>query len=173
MSAIISKCQKYRYRLDREIVSEPKKVMAFFGINPSTADASIDDNTLKRLKAIAAENGASALIVGNVFAYRTPNVKELKAIDDPIGFDNAKYLKGIINEADVLVPFWGSKNKLPAKLRPHLAELLDLLMKSDKPIMALGLTTTNDPRHTQGVKSGTPLTPWSELIKNKKLTRRT
>ena len=165
MSAIISKCQKYRYRLDRKIVSGPKKVMAFFGINPSTADENIDDNTLKRLRAIAAESGASALIVGNVFAYRTANVKELKAVDNPIGSHNAKYLKEIIREADVLVPFWGSKNKLPAKLRPYLAELLDVLAKTNKPIMALGLTATKDPRHTQGVKSGTPLTPWSELIK--------
>ena len=40
-SAIISHCGKYRYRLDRT-VSDSGPVYAFFGVNPSTADASVE-----------------------------------------------------------------------------------------------------------------------------------
>ena len=38
MNAVISNCGMYRYRLDRT-VSDSGPVYAFFGVNPSTADA--------------------------------------------------------------------------------------------------------------------------------------
>lgn len=165
MSAVISECKRYRYRLEREISSGRGKVIAFFGINPSTADEKIDDNTIKRLKAIAAENGASILIVGNVFAYRATDVRVLGKVHDPFGEDNRKHLKNIIQEADILVPFWGSKNKLPTNLRHYLDDLLKQLLMSGKPVKSLGLTVSGDPRHTQGCSAGTPLTLWEKLIK--------
>ena len=46
MSAIISPCGLYRYRLERTVAMEGP-VYAFFGINPSTADASVDDATVR------------------------------------------------------------------------------------------------------------------------------
>lgn len=101
-----------------------------------------------------------------MFAYRTPDVKKLKTVDDPIGPDNDEHLKEIIKEADMLVPFWGTRNKLGSeKLNHYLDEMLKLLLESGKPVMSLGLTGSKDPRHTQGVGKDTPLTPWNELIK--------
>lgn len=47
MSAILSACGKYRYRLERE-VGMGGPVYAYFGVNPSTADGSIDDATVRR-----------------------------------------------------------------------------------------------------------------------------
>lgn len=140
-------------------------MIAFFGINPSTADEMIDDNTIKRLKAIAAENGASKLIVGNVFAFRATDVRALRTANDPMGVDNPKHIEKMIKEADILVPFWGSRKKLSVKLYHHLDDLLRQLLGSGKPIMSLGLTDSGDPRHTQGCSAGTPLTVWEKLIK--------
>ncbi len=44
MSAILSPCGRYRYRLEREVQADGR-VFAYFGINPSTADADLDDAT--------------------------------------------------------------------------------------------------------------------------------
>ena len=49
MSAVISDCGAYRYRLDRDVdplLGGP--VYAFFGVNPSTADADIDVATVRK-----------------------------------------------------------------------------------------------------------------------------
>jgi len=74
MSAIISPCGKFRYRLERDVQPEGK-VFAFFGVNPSTADASLDDATVRKWIGFSKVNGARRFVVGNVFAYRSTDVK--------------------------------------------------------------------------------------------------
>lgn len=70
MTAIISPCGKYRYRLDRS-VADSGPVYAFFGVNPSTADASIDDATVRKWRGFISRWGGSRFIVGNeVFRHR-------------------------------------------------------------------------------------------------------
>ena len=147
----------YRYRLERDISPVGNITIAFIGINPSTADETIDDNTVKNLKVFSANNNAKKMIIGNVFAYRSTDVKGLSKTTEPVGIDNDKALERIINEADILVPFWGSRTKLRAALRPRLDEVMSMLVKSGKPIKALGITSTNDPRHPQGVSYNTKL----------------
>jgi hypothetical protein len=44
MSAIISMCGQYRYRLER-VLAEHGIVVAYFGVNPSTAGAEVEDQT--------------------------------------------------------------------------------------------------------------------------------
>ena len=148
---IVKKLSTYRYRLERDISPSGDVVIAYIGINPSIADESIDDNTVKNLKVFSANNNARKMIIGNVFAYRSTDVKGLSKTTDPIGLDNDKELELIINEADILVPFWGSRTKLRVALRPRLDEVMSMLIQSGKPIKALGITSTNDPRHPQGV----------------------
>ena len=81
-SAIISHCGKYRYRLDR-MVSDSGPVYAFFGVNPSTADASVDDATVRKWRGFVQRWGGSRFIVGNAFAYRSTDVRQLAAVEDP------------------------------------------------------------------------------------------
>ena len=153
----VKKLSTYRYRLERDISPSGDVVIAYIGINPSIADESIDDNTVKNLKVFSANNNARKMIIGNVFAYRSTDVKGLSKTTDPIGLDNDKELELIINEADILVPFGGSRTKLRVALRPRLDEVMSMLVKSGKPIKALGVTSTNDPRHPQGVSYKTML----------------
>ena len=119
MSAIISECGKYRYRLDREILTNLSTgpVYAFFGINPSTADASLDDATVRKWRGFVRQWGGSRFIIGNVFAYRATDVKELALVADPIGMENIPHIIEIAKEADIIVPCWGNRSKLPARLR--------------------------------------------------------
>ena len=143
----ISNCGKYRYRLDREVSATSSLTYAYFGVNPSTADATNNDQTIKRLISFCALHGGGKLIVANVFAYRATNVKELSFIEDPKGPENPKFIDEIIKEADILIPCWGNRDKLRAGLRPSLDEMSEFLVASGKPIRCLGKTKAGDPAH--------------------------
>lgn len=49
-------------------------------LNPSTADAEIDDPTITRCIGFAKSWGFGGLMVGNLWAYRATDPKELKKI---------------------------------------------------------------------------------------------
>lgn len=161
MSAIISPCGMYRYRLERTVGMEGS-IYAFFGVNPSTADATIDDQTVKKWIGFTKLWGGSRFIVGNVFAYRSKDVKALTNVVDPFGDDIGDHTANIINEADILVPCWGNTAKVPPKLRFAFDVLLDTLLASGKPVRHFGLTKGGDPGHPQMLAYSTPLTPFTK-----------
>ena len=159
MTAIISACCGYRYRLEREIRPQGI-VVAFFGVNPSCADASVRDHTDLKWTGFAHRWGARKYIAGNPFAWRSRNVIDLVAVVDPIGPDNDYHLEQIIADADLLVPCWGDRGKLPKALRPRLDALTDMLLASDKPAKVFGLTSKGDPRHPLMLGYDTQLIEW-------------
>src|SRR3712207_1728549 len=72
--AVISPCGLYRYRLER--TSSPHNAnTVIIMVNPSTADAETGDATIRKLKGFGARRGWTNLIVGNLFAYRTKDVR--------------------------------------------------------------------------------------------------
>lgn len=159
MSAVISPCGMYRYRLERE-VGMTGPVYAFFGVNPSTADAQVDDATVRKWTGFCKRWGGSRFIVGNAFAYRATNVKTLAGVEDPFGADIGEHITDIINDADILVPCWGSTGKVPPKLQFAFEVLLDALMSAGKPVMCFGCTKSGDPKHPLMLAYSTPLMPW-------------
>ncbi len=160
-SAVLSECGTYRYRLDRH-VGAGSDVYAFFGVNPSTADASIDDATVRKWRGFSKRLGASRFIVGNAFAYRATDVRTLREAPFPIGPEWRGHMDRIIAEADVLVPCWGSSKKLPPQLWDHLTTVTGLLMAPGKPLMCWGMTKSGDPRHPLMLGYDTPLVPYLE-----------
>lgn len=161
MAAIISECGKYRYRLDRDVSPVfGGPVYAFFGVNPSTADASIDDATVRKWRGFVTRWGGSRFIVGNVFAYRATDVRELAKTQAPIGPLNEPHLREICEEADILVPCWGDRGKLPKDLRQHLDYAMAYLGYMGKPVKAFGLSKSGDPLHPLMLGYDTPLVDW-------------
>lgn len=156
MSAVISPCGKYRYRLERKL-ADAGPVYAFFGINPSTADACIDDATVRKWTGFCRRWGASRFIVGNAFAYRSTDVTTLAAVDDPFGPDIGDHITDILNEADILVPCWGNVSKVPLRLQGAFDILMDALTSSGKPVRCFGFTKAGDPKHPLMLGYGTPL----------------
>ena len=146
MSAILSDCGAFRYRLARR-VCETGPVYAFFGVNPSTADANLDDATVRKWRGFVTRWGGSRFIVGNVFAFRATDVRGLAHASDPIGRVNNDHLKAIMDDADILVPCWGNRTKAPPMLRSSFHWLLQQLHASGKPVMAFGMTKGGDPLH--------------------------
>jgi hypothetical protein len=158
LTAIISDCGLYRYRLEREVQMDGP-TYAYFGINPSTADASIDDATVRKWIGFTKVLGGRRFIVGNVFAYRATDVRELAKASNPGGLENIPHLLRIAADADVLVPCWGNRDKVPRELRRRLDDVLAMLHATEKPVLHFGLTSSGDPKHPLMLGYSTPLTP--------------
>ncbi|WP_109477653.1 DUF1643 domain-containing protein [Paraburkholderia sp. C35] len=160
MTAIISECGTYRYRLEREL-QLVGIVVAFFGVNPSWADSVIPDQTDMKWRGFGKLLGARKYIAGNPFAFRAREVRDLAKALDPIGPFNDMHLGQIIGDADLLVPCWGDRAKLPAALRPHLDVLARRIHGSGKPVKVFGFTKSGDPKHPLMLGYDTELMPWA------------
>lgn len=160
-AAILSPCGTYRFRLDRH-VGAGDTVAAVIGVNPSTADAVRNDHTVSKWRGFGMRSGWRRFIVGNVFAYRAADVRALKQVSDPFGPDYHKVMDEIVAEADVLIPCWGDRKKLPTVLRPHLDTMLARLRATGKPVMCWGVTAGGDPLHPLTLAYATPLVAMPE-----------
>lgn len=88
--------------------------MVFVMLNPSTADGTVDDPTIRRCLHFAEREGAVRLEVVNLYAYRATNPKALASVDDPVGPANVAAWVRAFDCADQLVFAWGSA-KAPRK----------------------------------------------------------
>jgi hypothetical protein len=75
-----SPCRRYRYTLWRRFgpVRHPRYLMVV-GLNPSTADETHDDRTVRRCMGFAGDWGFDALCVTNLFAFRATDPRAMKA----------------------------------------------------------------------------------------------
>ena len=106
--AAFSRCQRYRYQLERRWECEsPAKRVVFIGLNPSTADHRVDDPTIRRCMGFTRSWGYNTLTVVNLFAYRTPYPAELKKVLDPVGAYNSRHVGSVIRDADLVIACWG------------------------------------------------------------------
>lgn len=155
--AVLSADKRYRYALSRG-VAQTGPVYLFIGVNPSTADASIDDATIRKLRGFVTSWGGRGFHVGNAFAYRATEVSELAQVADPVGPLNAWHLKDLVSQADVVVPCWGSRQKLPRSLWPVLDDVQLGLAATRRPLRALGFSgPAGDPAHPLFLPYATPL----------------
>lgn len=162
MSAILSPCGNHRLRLDRDV--QPSGfVYAYFGINPSTADATVNDATVRKWLGFTRRFGGSRFIVGNVSSVRSTDVRALRDIlVSPADWQrNIDMLVNIAKEADVLVPCWGDQRKAPCHMQQDFDTVLAILRGSYRPVMTFGFTKEGYPRHPLMLGYDTPLTPWT------------
>lgn len=162
MSAVLSPCENYRFRLERDIgMFGP--VAAVIMVNPSTADAEADDATIRRVIGFGKRLGWSKVIVGNVFAYRATNIQELALVDDPIGPDNVTYLREILGAADEAIVAWGTLSKLPPALREQWRTVSDIAASLAVPLKCFGVAKDGHPRHPLMLSYQTALEDWQGL----------
>lgn len=158
MQATISQCGLYRYTLDR--AWGHGKSITFVGVNPSTADASVDDATVRRWRGFSERWGYAKFTVVNLFAFRSTDVRALAKAGDPVGPDNDRYILTAIGAADLVVPCWGDRSKLPRSLRPRIEVVRTILRDRAAPIQVFGLTASGDPKHPLMLSYGTERKPW-------------
>lgn len=158
-SAIISDCGLYRYRLERHALSGAGSV-AWIMVNPSTADAKEDDPTIRKVIGFSERIGAGWAIVGNKFAYRATDVRELKGARDPIGPENDEHLSAIMQDAGQIIVAWGPLAKLPPHLRRRWYKVARIADGLGKPLMCFGTAQDGHPRHPLMLAYDTPLIEW-------------
>ena len=104
---IFSPCRTYRYVLWREWIGGDGYAM-FVGLNPSTADETLDDPTIRRCIGFAKAWGYAGVCMTNLFAYRATKPEDMKAAADPVGSENDAHLLALGGEAGVIVAAGGA-----------------------------------------------------------------
>lgn len=110
-------------------------------LNPSTADATLDDPTIRRCIGFAQSWGFHRLDVVNLFAMRETNPAELKKYMDPVGPRNNAITIDIIRRASLIVCAWGAH-----PFAKERATFIRALLGSYR-LHHLGLTASGAPRH--------------------------
>ena len=138
----------YRYSLTR--VWDPAlPTITFVLLNPSTADDVQLDRTLNRCLKFAIRDGFGAMVILNLYAFRTPYPKVMQAAADPVGPENDRALAAATG---TVVAGWGN-DAHPTRV----AHALTLL----PPLHALKITKLGNPQHPLYVHGDTPLFEWT------------
>lgn len=147
--AVISDDQVYRYVLWRVLTPLPGEKLAgtilWVCLNPSTADASRDDATLRKVCGFSRRWGFKQPRIVNLYALRSREPKALWKHLDPVGPENNNHICAEVGKADAIVFAWGGNAKAD---RAKLVEgLVSLSAQDGSPIWHLGLTESGQPKH--------------------------
>ena len=139
--ATCSPCRTYRYALWREWDAS-KPAVVFCGLNPSTADATQDDPTVRREINYARDWGFGRYVKVNAYGLRSSDPKGLWLVDDPYGPDNFLAIKAHAFRARLFVAAWGANIRERDSL--YLRRMLRL---EGVKVHALKLTKSGQPSH--------------------------
>lgn len=148
--AVFSPCGSYRYLLTREL-GGPRTVL-FVMLNPSTADASADDPTLRRCIGFGRAWGLGRVEVVNLFAYRATKpvdmLARLRDGEDVVGPENDQHIVHAVERAERVVLGWGA-NAAHRLLRDRAPRVVELVRGSyrQEPPLCLRLTKEGCPEH--------------------------
>jgi len=101
----------YRYDLWRIWGDPDGPYMLFCMLNPSTADASEDDATIRRCIGFARRARMDRLCVVNLYAWRATRPADLFKAQDPVGPMNDFWISEHAKHAAQIVAAWGGEAK--------------------------------------------------------------
>lgn len=119
------------------------------GLNPSTADETDNDPTVRRVISFAQREGCDALVMTNAFAFRATEPNDMKAAADPVGPENDKWLIECSNLASLVVAAWGVHGTFKGR-----CEQVQQLIPN---LLCFGTTKDGHPKHPLYLASETPL----------------
>lgn len=142
--AKLSECGKYRYDL-RRVWDSTQPLLGWIMLNPSTADAMVDDPTIRRCMGFARSWGFGGIRVCNLWAVRSssPTVLDGTSRD----WENETWIKRMRDATPYVVAAWGAHPLCHEQYR---------LMRSRIRIprlWCLGETKAGCPRHPLYVRS--------------------
>lgn len=155
-----------RYSLVRQW--HPGRRMVIIGLNPSTADAQLDDQTVLKCVGFARRHGFGSIWIANLFSYRSPSPAELRAMLtlsplQAIGPHWAKWMLTALHMGkpeNVVVAAWGSTGVRWPEHQRQVAHLTRLAQSVNVTIHCFGTTKTGAPRHLSRLAYSTPLERW-------------
>lgn len=142
--AALSDDAVFRYLLWRRW--GPGDLLGFVMLNPSTADASVDDPTIRRCMGFARRLDFDGILVANRFAFRATDPRDLppNALL-AVGPENEAALDLVHARCRMVIAAWGAHpmvTRLPADTRPY---------------WCLGRTTSGAPRHPLYMPNDSPV----------------
>lgn len=160
-AAVISPCETYRYMLAREFRANPRRMLLWVMLNPSTADAYEDDPTIRRCIGYARSWDYDRITVVNLFSYRATDPADLKRAAknrvDIVGPHCDSWIKQLATEADLIVAAWGRRGN---EYSPRVA-LVKSMLKRRAVVHALGFTRDGvNPLHPLMLPADPQLTAW-------------
>ena len=156
--AVLSDCGHYRYRLGRTWGHGER--MAWIMLNPSTADADVDDPTIRRCMGFARREGYDGIEVINLYAWRATDPKELAETYPVEGADNPRHWGDVLADHGIgmIVAAWGSSRQ---KVGGEVLRSRALDQWFTGGWFCLGTTASGAPRHPLYVKGDTEFVSWS------------
>jgi hypothetical protein len=150
--AKLSEDRKYRYWLLR-VWDETLPIMAIIGVNPSIADETKDDPTIRKDIGFASRLSFGGILKLNIAAFRATDPKKCRDAKAPIGiFNDVRNLRATVDrfKAKKVVAAWGNNgNYFPNECR--------LIIEGFPELWCWGRTKNGSPRHTARLPYTTPL----------------
>lgn len=152
--AVFSADSVYRYALFRYI-GAGKGDFVVIGLNPSTADETQDDPTIRRCKSFARREGCTRLVMLNLFAFRATKPAVMKAAADPIGPANDRVIKHFAaRPGAIIVAAWGVYGAHDGRAGDVW---LSITENETAELKCLGVTKDGHAKHPLYLKSDAPL----------------
>ena len=140
--ARFSKCGKHRLWLCR-IWDQSKPPVMFIGLNPSTANASTDDPTIRRVKSIANNCGYGGVYMMNLFTFISTDPKQLNIQEGNLSVSDM-WLQVIGKKCATVICAWGN-----FKVMGRDQEVMKMFPKAQ----ALFINKNGSPKHPLYVRS--------------------
>jgi hypothetical protein len=133
-------------------------------LNPSQADETRDDPTIRQCRARGRQAGLAGLLVWNLFAFRATLPADLKCALDPVGPDNDAAISLALSLSSRTILAWGNHGTFGGRDRA----VLGLCNGLGTPLHALGVTGEGQPRHPLYLPRGARLRQWIPHLPNQR-----
>lgn len=138
----------YRYLLTRTWDNDLPAI-TWVMLNPSTATASTDDQTISRVVGFSRSWGYGSAEVVNLFAFRTTFPAALRTAGDPVGPANDETVLNSAARTGKVIVAWGNHGELanPSTRAPRCDEMSGMLDDVGGDLSCLGVTRRGQPAH--------------------------
>lgn len=158
-TCVFSEDGRYRYLLDHTLdettPAYARKTVVWVMANPSVANQTQLDRTLRRCRSFTTRLGAHHMAIVNAFAFVSQDPALMLSADDPVGPLNDETIQRAVAREGVshVVCGWGVLGAHRGRNRV----LMEMLMGK---LTCLGVTKDGHPRHPLYVKGDAPLQPF-------------
>lgn len=154
-SAVFGDNERYRYSLKRDWDKTRGRCL-FILLNPSTADETTDDPTVRRCVRFAKNWGYGRIEIVNLFALRATSPRDLYLANDPVGEHNFAFIDAACLTAQRVLIGWGNHGYLRGQGKLLVEKLLDLRFE----LYTFGKTKAGQPCHPLYLRSDCPVQLW-------------
>ncbi len=157
-SAELSPCGTYRYWLHRgrrDIEPALRHTVSFLLLNPSTADATIDDATVRKCWTYAMLWGMTDMVFVNTNPFRARDPKSARLPTGSAAQENDMWIERAALGSELFVGAW-----TPKAAPVLVARALEVLKREHVKIYALDVAKDGSPKHPLYLRGDLKPTLW-------------